>query len=37
MEAMGEATGWQPRYIGDWEHPRDQMIMEYTAPLPSSG
>jgi SAM-dependent methyltransferase len=35
MEAMGVATGWRPRYVGNWEHPRGQMLMEYMAADPA--
>jgi SAM-dependent methyltransferase len=31
MVEFGEATGWQVRYIGDWSHPRGQVMVEYTA------
>jgi hypothetical protein len=31
MEAFGARTGWQPRYIGAWNHPRGQNIIEYAA------
>lgn len=30
MARMGMKTGWQAEYIGDWRHPRDQMMMRYT-------
>jgi hypothetical protein len=29
MEATGSAEGWQPRYIGEWNHPRGQHIIEF--------
>lgn len=29
MCAFGESTGWQARYIGDWNHPREQVMVEY--------
>jgi SAM-dependent methyltransferase len=29
MEAFGTETGWEPRYIGDWGHPRGQVMVEY--------
>jgi hypothetical protein len=28
---FGEQTGWKARYIGDWNHPRHQMMLEYSA------
>lgn len=31
MAAFGEKTGWKPVYIGDWKHPRKQIMMEYLA------
>ena len=31
MNAFGEKCGWRPVYIGEWNHPRGQMMMEYTA------
>lgn len=31
MEAFGRRTNWQPNYIGDWGHPRDQKMMEFIA------
>ncbi len=31
MQAFGEALGWDALYIGDWNHPRNQMMMRYTA------
>lgn len=27
---VAEATDWRPRWIGDWNHPRDQQIAEFT-------
>ena len=30
-EGFGRAAGWKPNFIGDWSHPRDQMIVEYVA------
>ena len=30
MLDFGERTGWKPRYIGDWNHPRRQMMVEYS-------
>jgi hypothetical protein len=30
-EGFGRAHGWKPNYIGGWEHPRNQMIVEYLA------
>ena len=32
MEDFGVRTGWQPHYIGEWNHPRKQNIIEYAAP-----
>jgi SAM-dependent methyltransferase len=29
METFGRDFGWEPRYIGDWNHPREQMMIEY--------
>lgn len=31
MESVGFSTGWVPRYIGEWNHPRDQRMIEFTA------
>jgi hypothetical protein len=31
MAEFGEAAGWRSRYIGDWKHPRGQMMFEYSA------
>jgi hypothetical protein len=31
MEKFGIETGWKPSYIGDWNHPRYQMMMKYEA------
>lgn len=31
MEGFGANAGWSMRYIGDWGHPRGQIIVEYTA------
>jgi hypothetical protein len=30
MLAAAAGTGWAARYIGDWNHPRGQNIVEYT-------
>lgn len=30
MLGAAAGTGWTPRYIGEWEHPRGQNIIEYT-------
>jgi SAM-dependent methyltransferase len=30
IEAFGTRSGWAPRYIGNWNHPRNQMMVEYT-------
>jgi hypothetical protein len=29
MERFGTETGWQADYIGDWRHPRNQVIVRY--------
>lgn len=29
MERFGEQNGWDATYIGDWGHPRGQIMMEY--------
>lgn len=31
MERFGTRTGWEPLYVGDWKHPRHQMMMRYLA------
>jgi hypothetical protein len=31
MERFGTHTGWQATYIGDWQHPRHLMMMQYAA------
>jgi SAM-dependent methyltransferase len=31
MESLGAAAGWAPRYIGTWNHPRYQRMMEFVA------
>ncbi len=31
MERFGMQTGWQATYIGDWQHPRHQLVMQYEA------
>jgi hypothetical protein len=31
MHAFGKHNGWQGAYIGDWNHPRGQKMMAYTA------
>jgi hypothetical protein len=31
MIAFGDRSGWDARYIGEWNHPRDQVIVEYVA------
>jgi hypothetical protein len=31
VEDFGKASGWIPRYIGDWGHPRNQQMIEYVA------
>lgn len=30
-ESFGESEGWEPRFIGDWHHPRGQQMVEYVA------
>lgn len=32
MEAFGIRAGWKSHYIGEWNHPRAQKIIEYVAP-----
>jgi hypothetical protein len=29
MSEFGDAHGWVVRYIGDWNHPRQQRMLEY--------
>jgi hypothetical protein len=29
MERFGSKTGWRAEYIGDWKHPRNQVIIRY--------
>jgi hypothetical protein len=31
MLDFGTSTGWQSEYIGDWNHPRGQVMVKYTA------
>lgn len=31
LAAMGERTGWRSDYIGEWGHPRGQLMMRYLA------
>lgn len=31
VEAFGAESGWDCHYIGEWNHPRGQKILEYTA------
>lgn len=31
IERFGTEHGWEVRYIGDWSHPRGQVMVEYTA------
>jgi hypothetical protein len=31
LEAIGERHGFECNYIGDWGHPRSQMMMQFTA------
>jgi len=30
MIEFGDISGWEMRYIGDWGHPRGQMMVEYS-------
>lgn len=30
MEEFGTANGWEAHYIGNWNHPRDQVMVRYT-------
>jgi len=30
MERFGEQAGWRANYIGDWSHPRKQVIVRYS-------
>ena len=29
MDDFGERNGWVSEYIGDWNHPRNQVIVRY--------
>jgi hypothetical protein len=31
MEDFGERVGWRPKYMGDWSHPRGQVMMRFEA------
>ena len=31
METLGERGGWNMRYIGNWDHPRGQVMVEYNS------
>jgi hypothetical protein len=31
MDDFGVGAGWEPNYIGEWNHPRNQKIMVYSA------
>ena len=31
LELIGQGEGWAARYIGDWGHPRSQMMMQFVA------
>lgn len=31
MEGFGAETGWQGTYLGEWNHPRQQLMMKYAA------
>jgi SAM-dependent methyltransferase len=31
MLRFGQETGWHATYVGDWRHPRNQMLMKYEA------
>ena len=35
MEAFGEQNGFEATYIGDWNHPRGQVVVEYRKPATS--
>jgi len=37
MEQIGRRTGWEMNYIGNWNHPRGQKMLRYTAPLNRPG
>ncbi|MGA2410514.1 MAG: class I SAM-dependent methyltransferase [Candidatus Binataceae bacterium] len=30
-DGFGRAHGWKPNYIGGWDHPRNQIMVEYVA------
>jgi hypothetical protein len=32
MRSFGEASGWSMEYIGDWGHPRGQVLVAYRRP-----
>lgn len=32
IESFGRQTGWEPHYIGGWNHPRNQHMIEYRNP-----
>ena len=36
MERLGRDAGWRMEYIGDWRHPRGQMMLRYFPVAPSS-
>jgi len=31
MGEFGSSVGWKPTYVGDWKHPRNQMMFRYDA------
>jgi hypothetical protein len=31
MDAFGTSVGWKPTYIGDWNHPRNQVMKFFEA------
>jgi hypothetical protein len=31
MDEFGTSAGWKPTYVGDWNHPRGQMMFRYEA------
>lgn len=33
LEAFGPRCGFESRYIGDWNHPREQVVVAYRRPL----
>jgi hypothetical protein len=37
LRDFGARTGWRARYIGDWRHPRGQVMVEYRPSTSSRG